>query len=86
MINNQQKQVIREMAYYKWERAGQPLGDDLKFWLEAEKERFGDRYDGPAFYTDIVEEALQETFPASDSASWMMTTVGVHPRNLRLDS
>jgi len=29
---------VRELAYYKWERAGYPSGDGLNFWLEAETE------------------------------------------------
>ena len=29
---------IGERAYQKWEAAGKPLGTDLKFWLEAQRE------------------------------------------------
>lgn len=29
---------IRLRAYQKWEDAGKPSGDDLGFWLEAERE------------------------------------------------
>ena len=29
---------IRLLAYQKWERAGKPPGDGVRFWLEAEKE------------------------------------------------
>jgi len=29
---------IRLCAYRKWESAGKPTGDDIQFWLEAEKE------------------------------------------------
>ena len=29
---------IRETAYSKWEAAGCPSGDGVKFWLEAEAE------------------------------------------------
>lgn len=32
-------QTIREAAYYKWEAAGCPSGDGVKFWLEAEAEQ-----------------------------------------------
>ncbi len=31
-------QVIRELAYQKWEKAGRPEGDGVNFWLEAETE------------------------------------------------
>jgi hypothetical protein len=29
---------IRLRAYLRWEAAGKPPGDDVKFWLEAEQE------------------------------------------------
>jgi hypothetical protein len=29
---------IRLHAYLRWEAAGKPLGDGVKFWLEAEQE------------------------------------------------
>jgi hypothetical protein len=32
------QQEIGEKAYQKWEAAGRPLGKDLKFWLEAQRE------------------------------------------------
>jgi hypothetical protein len=32
------QQEIRVRAYQKWEAAGKPRGNDLKFWLEAEQE------------------------------------------------
>jgi hypothetical protein len=31
-------QDIGERAYQKWEAAGKPIGKDLKFWLEAQRE------------------------------------------------
>jgi hypothetical protein len=32
------EEAVRELAYSKWERAGKPEGDDLRFWLAAENE------------------------------------------------
>jgi hypothetical protein len=29
---------VRQRAYEKWEAAGKPEGNDIRFWLEAEKE------------------------------------------------
>lgn len=29
---------VRDLAYFKWEKAGRPLSDGVKFWLEAENE------------------------------------------------
>ena len=31
-------QEIGERAYQKWEAAGKPVGMDLKFWMEAQRE------------------------------------------------
>jgi hypothetical protein len=31
-------EAIRLCAYQKWEVAGRPTGDGVKFWLEAERE------------------------------------------------
>ena len=36
------RQQIRELAYQKWEQAGHPWGRDKEFWVEAEKELFGE--------------------------------------------
>lgn len=36
------RQQIRESAYKKWEEAGRPWGRDKEFWIEAEKELFGE--------------------------------------------
>ncbi len=36
--NSLSPQEIRVRAYQKWEAAGKPCGNDLKFWLEAEQE------------------------------------------------
>jgi len=32
---------VRLCAYLKWEAAGRPAGDSLRFWLEAERELRG---------------------------------------------
>jgi hypothetical protein len=32
------EEVVRLRAYQKWEAAGKPGGDDVRFWLEAEQE------------------------------------------------
>ncbi len=32
------EQMIRDLAYTKWELAGYPASDGVSFWLEAESE------------------------------------------------
>jgi hypothetical protein len=32
------EEVVRLRAYQKWEAAGGPIGDSLRFWFEAERE------------------------------------------------
>ena len=32
------RKQVREMAYFKWQAAGSPEDDALRFWLEAERE------------------------------------------------
>jgi hypothetical protein len=32
------EEEIRKCAYRKWEMAGRPEGDGVRFWIEAEKE------------------------------------------------
>jgi hypothetical protein len=36
-----QPDEIRMRAYLKWEAAGRPCGDGMRFWLEAERELNG---------------------------------------------
>ena len=36
--NHVSQEVIRLRAYEKWEAAGKPGGDGVRFWLEAERE------------------------------------------------
>lgn len=31
-------EILQTAAYFKWEKAGCPEGQDVKFWLEAEQE------------------------------------------------
>lgn len=58
---------IREHAYYKWQEAGCPCSDGAEFWLAAERE-FLDAHamPDPSGTGDIVQEASEESFPASD--------------------
>ena len=58
---------IRTAAYYKWLDAGSPECDGCDFWLEAEQEFLESRSKPePSGEGDIVQEASEESFPASD--------------------
>jgi hypothetical protein len=35
---DERRMMIAVHAYYKWQKAGYPTGDDFNHWLEAEKE------------------------------------------------
>ena len=35
---DEKRMMIAVHAYYKWQQAGSPTGDDFNHWLEAEKE------------------------------------------------
>ncbi len=41
------EEQIRIRAFQKWETAGKPIGEDLKFWLEAEEELRHPRWPAP---------------------------------------
>lgn len=46
------QQLVRELAYDKWVKAGRPEGDGTDFWLEAEEELF------PMPIADLVDDDL----------------------------
>ena len=37
-IGKVSEEAIQVRAYHKWEAAGKPKGDDMRFWLQAEQE------------------------------------------------
>ena len=60
------EQRIRERAYELWREEGQPQGRDVELWHRARREI--------CFEERAQDEALEDTFPASDPVANSGTT------------
>ena len=60
------QQSISEVAYALWQARGCPEGSSAADWHEAEKQVATSLRDAHSTSTKVIDEALEETFPASD--------------------
>ena len=56
----------RELAYRLWEERGRPVGRPDEDWYEAERRLRSDQHEAESA---AVDEAMRESFPASDPPS-----------------
>jgi hypothetical protein len=66
--------VVRDAAYRKWQEAGEPAGDGVQFWLEAEQEC---GCNSPEGAEEAFDEASEESFPASDPPARSSVSTGM---------
>jgi hypothetical protein len=66
--------VVRDAAYRKWQEAGEPAGDGVQFWLEAEQEC---GCNASQCAEEAFDEASEESFPASDPPARSSVSTGI---------
>ena len=79
MSESDRQEQIRRRAYERYEARGGSEGSDVEDWIAAEEELFHStgtaqpekkQSEGAKSDEEKIDEAVEESFPASDAPSW----------------
>jgi len=76
MSSETSQDAIRDLAYHKWEQAGCPDGDGVRFWLEAEHDLLANPSIPTNTNLDATIEELEASFPENDGPPLKLAKAG----------